>query len=31
MYFVETAELLFNLVIDIEKEVGITFESVNLG
>ena len=30
-YFVETAELLFDLVIAISKEVGITFEFVNLG
>jgi len=30
-YFVETAELLFELVISISKEVGITFEFVNLG
>ena len=30
-YFVETAELLFNLVIELQKEVGITFEFVNLG
>lgn len=30
-YFVETAELLFELVVAISKEVGITFEFVNLG
>jgi len=30
-YFIETAELLFELVIAISKEVGITFEFVNLG
>lgn len=30
MYFVETAELLFELVLDLEKELDITFESVNL-
>jgi diaminopimelate decarboxylase len=30
-YFIETAELLFDLVIAISKEVGITFEFVNLG
>ncbi|HOK51558.1 MAG: diaminopimelate decarboxylase [Bacteroidales bacterium] len=30
-YFFETAELLFDLVIKIWKEVGITFEFVNLG
>lgn len=30
-YFVETAKLLFDLVAEISKEVGITFEFVNLG
>lgn len=30
-YFFETAELLFELVVKIWKEVGITFEFVNLG
>lgn len=30
-YFFETAELLFSLVVEIWKEVGITFEFVNLG
>ena len=30
-YFVETAKLLFDLVVEISKEVGITFEFVNLG
>jgi len=30
-YFIETAELLFELVIAISREVGITFEFVNLG
>jgi len=31
VYFIETAELLFELLIAISKEVGITFEFVNLG
>ncbi len=31
MYFVETAKILFELVVEIEKEVGIEFEFVNLG
>jgi diaminopimelate decarboxylase len=30
-YFVETAEILFRLVADISKELGIRFEFVNLG
>lgn len=30
-YFVETAELLFTLVAEVSKKVGITFEFVNLG
>lgn len=30
-YFFETAQLLFELVIEISKQVGITFEFVNLG
>ena len=30
-YFVETAEILFDLVVEISKEVGISFEFVNLG
>ncbi|MCX7986046.1 MAG: diaminopimelate decarboxylase [Bacteroidales bacterium] len=30
-YFFETAELLFELVIRLSKEIGITFEFVNLG
>ncbi len=30
-YFVETARMLFELVEEIEKEVGITFEFINLG
>lgn len=30
-YFVETAEILFNLVIEIKNTLGITFEFVNLG
>lgn len=31
MYFVETAKILFELVVEIEKEVGIEFDFVNLG
>ena len=31
MYFVETAKILFETVIEIEEKVGITFEFVNLG
>ena len=30
-YFVDTAELLFDLVVEISQQVGITFEFVNLG
>jgi len=30
-FFVETANMLFDLVVEISKEVGITFEFVNLG
>lgn len=30
-YFVETAEILFNLVVDISQELGIRFEFVNIG
>lgn len=30
-YFVETAELMFNLAVKINKELGITFEFINLG
>ncbi|NPA24877.1 MAG: diaminopimelate decarboxylase [Deltaproteobacteria bacterium] len=30
-YFVETAEILFRLVIELSRELGITFEFVNLG
>ena len=30
-YFVETADMLFDLVVEISKELGITFEFVNLG
>ena len=30
-YFAETADILFNLVIELSREVGITFEFVNLG
>jgi diaminopimelate decarboxylase len=30
-YFIETAELLFRLVVEISQELGITFEFVNLG
>ncbi|MFO8010072.1 MAG: diaminopimelate decarboxylase [Dehalococcoidia bacterium] len=30
-YFVETAEILFNLVVDIARELGIGFEFVNIG
>ena len=30
-YFAETAELLFNLIVELSKEIGITFEFVNLG
>ncbi len=30
-YFAETAEILFNLIVEISKEIGITFEFVNLG
>jgi diaminopimelate decarboxylase len=30
-YFVETAEILFRLVVDISREVGIEFEFVNIG
>ena len=31
LYFIETAEILFNLVVEISRELGITFEFVNLG
>ena len=31
LYFVETAKILFETIIEIEKKVGITFEFVNLG
>jgi diaminopimelate decarboxylase len=30
MYFVETAKILFELVLEIEKEIGIQIEFVNL-
>jgi diaminopimelate decarboxylase len=30
-YFAETAEILFNLIVELSKEIGITFEFVNLG
>jgi len=30
-YFIETAELLFDLIVDISKDTGIRFEFVNLG
>ncbi len=30
-YFVETAEILFNLVVEISRELGIRFEFVNIG
>ena len=30
-YFVDTAELLFDLVVEISQQVGITFEFVNIG
>jgi len=30
-YFVETAEILFNVVIEIHRELGIAFEFVNIG
>lgn len=30
-YFIETAELLFNLVIELREKIGIEFEFVNLG
>ncbi len=30
-YFVETAEILFNLVVEISRELGICFEFVNIG
>ncbi len=30
-YFIETANMLFDLVVEINKELGITFEFVNLG
>lgn len=30
-YFVETARILFELIVEISKELGITFEFVNLG
>jgi len=30
-YFIETAEILFNLAIDISKETGVHFEFINLG
>jgi diaminopimelate decarboxylase len=30
-YFADTAELLFNLIVEISREIGITFEFVNLG
>lgn len=30
-YFIETAEMLFDLVVEISKEVGIKFEFVNIG
>jgi len=31
MYFVETAKILFETILEIEKEIGIVFEFVNLG
>jgi len=31
MYFVETAKMLFELVVDIENELGIEFDFVNIG
>jgi diaminopimelate decarboxylase len=30
-YFIDTAELLFDLAVDIAREVGITFEFINIG
>jgi diaminopimelate decarboxylase len=30
-YFAETAKILFELIIDLEKELDIKFEFVNLG
>ncbi len=30
-YFIDTAELLFDLVVEISRQVGITFEFVNIG
>ena len=30
-YFIDTAEILFDLVIDLSRELGITFEFVNMG
>lgn len=30
-YFIETAEILFNLIVEISRELGITFEFANLG
>ncbi|MDA3883528.1 MAG: diaminopimelate decarboxylase [Bacteroidales bacterium] len=30
-YFIETAEIMFNLIVEIQKELDITFEFVNLG
>ncbi len=31
MYFVETAEILFDLVVDLSRELGIRFDFVNIG
>lgn len=30
-YFIDTAEILFDLVVDLSRELGITFEFVNMG
>ena len=30
-YFIDTAEILFDLVVDVSRDVGITFEFVNIG
>ena len=30
-YFIETAEIVFDLIVDLNKELGITFEFANLG
>jgi diaminopimelate decarboxylase len=30
-YFAETAEILFNLIVEIRREIGINFEFINLG